>query len=198
MTPVTDEPIALLAISRREAVRRTVLLLGAAVSPSLLACVDRARPARTAAAGAAAHLSAQQFAAAAAIADRILPRTDTPGALDVGVPSFIDLAYGEFMTADERRMLGEGLAALDADSVAAHGSSFSSLTPSQQDEQMRALAKASQALDKSFFRQIRDVTVLAYFTSEEVGRRVLHYDPVPGRFDPCVPISDVGNIVWTT
>jgi hypothetical protein len=45
---------------------------------------------------------------------------------------------------------------------------------------------------------MREATILGYFTSEEVGRKVLHYDPVPGRYDPCVPIGDVGSVVWTT
>ena len=44
-----------------------------------------------------------------AIADRIIPRTDTPGAADVGVPAFIDLLYGQFMTEAERKMLTDGL-----------------------------------------------------------------------------------------
>ena len=187
-----------LAISRREALRRTAILLGAAVSPSLFACVDRAQPAQPGAAAAPSYLTPPQFALAAAVADRILPRTDTPGAADVGVPAFIDLAYGEFMTGEERQMLADGLAALDAAAAAADGASFTSVPAARQDELLQGLATASEGLERDFFRQIREVTVLGYFTSEEVGRRVLHYDPVPGRFDACVPLTEVGNIVWTT
>jgi hypothetical protein len=40
--------------------------------------------------------------------------------------------------------------------------------------------------------------VLGYFTSEQVGRNVLLYDPVPGRYDGCVPIDQVGRRNWTT
>jgi hypothetical protein len=196
MTPSTSEIAGL--ISRREAIRRTALLLGAAVSPSLIGCAERAVPAGAATAAAPRYLTADEFALAGAVAERILPRTDTPGAMDVGVPAFIDLAYGEFMTAEERTLLADGLAALEGRSVAAHQTAFTSLTVAQQDDLLRALAHDSQDLDRSFFRQIREATVLGYFTAEEVGRRVLHYDPVPGRFEPCVPISDVGNVVWTT
>ena len=197
--PDANDP---LVISRREALRRTALLLGAAVSPSLAACVDRLRPAAGGAAG-PAHFTTAQFAATGAIAERIIPRTETPGALDAGVPQFIDLAYGEFMSDEERRTLVEGLAGVEAESQAAHHASFAALTPAQQDDLLRAIAAASQSEEeqtssRSFFRQIREATVLGYFTSEEVGRNVLHYDPVPGRFDACVPLSDVGNIVWTT
>jgi hypothetical protein len=194
MTPSPSEIAGL--ISRREAIRRTALLLGAVVSPSLIGCAERAVP--SGAAAAPRYLTAAEFALAGAVAERILPRTDTPGAADVGVPSFIDLAYGEFMTADERTTLADGLAALEARSVAAHQTTFTSLAATQQDDLLRVLARASADLDRSFFRQIREATVLGYFTAEEVGRNVLHYDPVPGRFEPCVPISEVGNVVWTT
>jgi hypothetical protein len=40
--------------------------------------------------------------------------------------------------------------------------------------------------------------ILGYFTSEQVGRHVLHYDPVPGRYESCIPIEQVGNRNWNT
>jgi gluconate 2-dehydrogenase gamma chain len=184
-------------ISRRDALQRAALLLGAAVSPSFIACADRRPPAGQGSA-APAHLSAAHFAIAGAIAERILPRTNTPGALDVGVPAFIDLAYGQFMTAAEKKTLTDGLAAADAASAAAHKQPFASATAEQQDALLRQLAKASEGQTGTFFQLIRQATIVGYFTSEEVGRKVLHYDPVPGRFDPCVPTSEVGNVNWTT
>jgi hypothetical protein len=45
--------------------------------------------------------------------------------------------------------------------------------------------------------QIKELTVIGYFTSELVGKSVLKYDPVPGRFDPCIPLAEVGNAQWT-
>ena len=197
MTPSTPVTTALL-ISRREAIRRTALLLGAAVSPSLIGCAERAMPAAAAAGATPRYFTPAEFALAGAVAERILPRTDTPGAIDAGVPSFLDLAYGEFMTAEERTMLADGLASLEARSAATHQTAFTALAAAQQDDLLRAIARDAAHLDRSFFRQIREATVLGYFTSEQVGRHVLHYDPVPARFDPCVPISEVGNVVWTT
>src|SRR3954464_8897339 len=87
-------------IGRREAIRRAALLAGVALSPQWLTLVDRARPAAQ-----ALHLAPEQSAIVSAVADRILPRTDTPGAVDVGVPAFIDLLYGEYMTSPERQLL---------------------------------------------------------------------------------------------
>ena len=62
---------------------------------------------------------------------------------------------------------------------------------------MTRLAQASKNQEGTFFYQLKELTVVGYFTSETVGKTVLHYDPVPGRFDACVPIAEVGNVNWT-
>src|SRR6185503_16380277 len=110
------------------------------------------------------------------------PRTDTPGANDVGVPAFIDLMYGAYMTDEEKKMFAAGLAEVEMKSMAQHKRGFAQLTPAQQDSLLKGIAIASQELEKSFFHQVREVTLVGYFSSEPVGRKVLHYDPIPGRF----------------
>lgn len=180
-------------IDRREAIRRAALLAGVALAPEWLMAVGQAGPAAQ-----GSRLTPAQAAIAGAVADRIIPRTDTPGAADVGVPAFIDLLYAEFMTPAERKMLAEGLDSVDAAAKAAHGGPFTTLAVDRQDTVLRGIARAEEGKDQGFFRQIRAATVLGYFTSEPVGRSVLHYDPVPGRYDSCVPIDQVGRRNWTS
>ncbi len=184
-------------LTRREAIQRTALLLGIAISPSILAGVLRAQTPAASAAAKPQHLNAQQFAIVAAAAERILPRTDTPGATDVGVPAFIDLMVGAYMAAVEQRMFKDGLAELEAASRAAHKAGFTALTAPQQDVVLKRIAEASQKKEKSFFHQLRELTLLGYFTSEQVGKNVLHYDPVPGKFQADIPLAEVGNRAWT-
>ena len=187
-----DEPTDVPAIDRREAIRRAALLAGVVLSPAWLTLVDRARPLAQ-----ARYFTPEQLSTAGAIADRIIPRTDTPGAADVGVPAFIDLLYGEFMTEAERRLLTSGLAEVDKAAMSAHGASFPTLTAERRDVLLRGIASAEESRDQSFFRLIRSATVLGYFTSEQVGRNVLHYEPVPGRYEGCIPIDQVGRRNWT-
>jgi len=200
---VPDEQTAPSLIGRREAIRRAALLAGVAFSPAWLTAIDPAFA--EASAGKQASKVAQgsgltpaQAAIAGAVADRIIPRTDTPGAADVGVPAFIDLLYGEYMTPAERKMLTDGLNDVDTAAKAAHGGAFTTLSADRQDTVLRGIARAEEGKDQGFFRLIRSATILGYFTSEPVGRTVLHYDPVPGRFDACVPIDQVGRRNWTT
>ena len=66
------------------------------------------------------------------------------------------------MSQEERRTLVEGLTAVEAESQAAHRTSFAALTPAQQDDLLRTIAAASQAEEeqtnsRSFFRRVRDL-----------------------------------------
>ena len=192
MTPPTEQTTSP-GISRREAIRRAALAAGVMVSTEWLSIVDGVRPAAQ-----ATRLSGAQASLAGAIADRIIPRTDTPGAADVGVPAFIDLLYGDFMTPAEQKLLTDGLDGVEAAAKSAHGASFASLAADRQDALLRGIAKAEEGREQGFFRLIKSATILGYFTSEPVGRNVLHYDPVPGSYDGCVPIDEVGRRNWTT
>ena len=180
-------------IDRREAIRRTALLAGVALAPDWLEFAVRAQ-----APAARTYFTTAQGAVLSAAAERILPRTETPGAIDVGVPAFIDRFYGEFMTADDRQLLISALDDIERAARDARKTSFAALAPAQQDAVLRSIAAAQQTRTPSSFGLLRSVTVLGYFTSEQVGRQVLHYDPVPGRYDGCVPIDEVGRRNWTT
>ena len=182
-------------LTRREAIHRAALLLGAAITPSILQGVLHAQ---TPAAGAKPQfLTAAQFATVAAVAERILPRTETPGAIDVGVPAFIDLMVGKYLTTAERSTFTAGLAEVETKSSAAHRAAFAKLTAAQQDALLKAMAEAAQSKSGTFFHLVKELTILGYFTSEPVGKNVTHYEPIPGRYQGCIALSEVGNRAWT-
>jgi hypothetical protein len=178
-------------VSRREALKRAAAVLGIAIAPSLLSNVLRAQSSTAL----RRYLDEDQFATITALAERILPRTDTPGALDVGVPAFIDLMYGEYFSAGEKQRLVAALAAFDAAATSAHGKGFAQLTGEQQDAQLMATAESSS--ERQHFVGIRELTIVGYFTSEVVGRNVLIYDPIPTRYEGCIPLEETGNVSWT-
>lgn len=181
-------------LTRREALKRAALVLGAALTPSIF---DGALHAATPGAGSARLLNAAQLASVAAAAERILPKSDTPGAIDVGVPAFIDLMLAAYVLPADREMFMAGLANLEQRSRTTHRRGFAELGAAEQDALLRTIAGESQGKDKSFFALLKELTIVGYFTSAPVGKDVLKYDPVPGRWDPCVPLSEVGNRSYT-
>lgn len=193
----SDDVDGSLKISRREAIRRAALILGVALTPSLLSNALQAQSGATTTVPGLGYLNENQRATVAIIAERILPKTHTPGAIDAGVPEFINIIYGKYLNEDDRIMLTSGLEEVSARALKLYGKGFAQLSTVDQDSLLRDIARASQSLPKSFFLQIKELTVVGYFTSELVGKTVLKYDPIPGRYDPCIPLSDVGNAQWT-
>lgn len=196
-SPAMNQSIDPSLISRREAIRRAAMAMGIALTPSLMSGVLEAQTMPRTAGAAPRYLSAAQFETVRAVAERILPKTETPGANDVGVPAFIDLLYGKFLTVEEKQVLTAGLSEVESASATAGQKGFALLSVAQQDSVLTKIAVASQSREKTFFHLIKELTLLGYFTSEPVGKTVLHYDPVPGRYDGCIPLSEVGNKSWT-
>ncbi len=135
-------------------------------------------------------LTEPQRAMVRVLADALLPRTATPGALDVSVPAFVDVIVAEHYGDDERRSLGEGLAYLDA-LAARQGGTFATLTGDALTRCMQAL-EAQNAPDSEGaqgYTQLRSLILHGYFTSEVVQKAVLHTNVMPGHFDGAAPFN---------
>lgn len=183
-------------MNRREAIKRAALFIGTAISVSTMAGALNAQSTIGGSSGKPNHFSRAKFELVGAIADRILPKTDTPGALDVGVAEFVDVMYGEYMTAEDKKTFAKGLSDVNKASRSACKARFAKLTGEQQDDVLRGIAKASEGKENTFFHKIRELTITGYFTSETVMKNVLNYDFIPGAYHACVPISETGNVVW--
>jgi hypothetical protein len=126
-------------MNRREAVR---LLAGAVAVPVLtgygadeLFALGRRLHKQAATAGHPLGLfNPHQRATVAAIAERIMPETDTPGAGAAGVPDFIELIVADHYKEKQRATFLRGLADVDAQSKARFGPPFAALSPRRQDE----------------------------------------------------------------
>ncbi len=128
-------------------------------SPSLLAITQAACTARDAGA-AFGILTTGEAADIAAIAARIIPTTDTPGAAEAGVVHFFDNAFAADMS-DKLEFARVGLGTLNT-SISG-GRTFSKLSADEQDEQLRAIE------DSAFFELMRQMTIFGFFAMSEYG-----------------------------
>src|SRR5690606_2819853 len=141
-----------------------------------------------------------------ALVDMILPRTDTPGALDVKVDLFIDKVFAETYDAAGQEHMRAEIAAFNADCKKKFGSIFIGLNKVDQTKVLEEAETSSGKINPGvwgtsvgeqkpigFYRTIKSMAIWAYFTSEEIGEKVLNYDPVPGIYEPCKPLSEIGN-----
>ena len=187
-------------IDRREALRRAALLLGGALAAPTVAGVlagcepppvpDGAWQPRA--------LTPEQADLVATIADHILPETDTPGARAVGVHRFIDAMLAESYPAEDRERFLAGLADVDARARRACGRAFLQCATTDQRALLVHLDREAFATmpgpdEASFFHTMKELTLVGYYTSEIGATRELRHAPVPGRFDGCVPLAEIGR-----
>jgi len=177
--------------------RRDMLLLlaGTAALPDSLLAMGRAVHTR-ARAGTLRTLNAHQNETVATIAELIIPKTDTPGAREAGVPAFIDVMLAEWGDDDQRQMFTTGLANVDERSRTAFSKEFIGCTPEQQSEilqdldyELARLRDAKSDTSKNFFGAMKWLALTGYYTSEVGAISELHYRVVPGRYEPCYPLE---------
>jgi len=193
----SDSPDAPRTIDRREALRRAALMLGGVISAPVIAGVLAGCGRRRSGA-----LSSEQLELVATIADHILPETDTPGARAVGVHEFIDAMLAEGYAGEGRARFFAGLADVDARArVAGGGRPFLECAREQQRAVLEDLdhetfaqpAPRPGSAEVPFFRTFKELTLVGYYTSEIGATRELHHEPVPGRYDGCVPLAKIGR-----
>ena len=138
-----------------------------------------------------------------AMAEVIIPRTDTPGAIDAGVPNYIELMVANWLNDEERGLFDAGLADIETRIPAEYGKPFDQLAPQEQLGIMEALESAASdspwyefgnvqrdyVSDAPFICQLKELTIWGFFTSEEGGSQVLRYDPMPMYFDGNIPLA---------
>ena len=192
----SESPDAPRTIDRREALRRAALILGGVISAPVIAGVLAGCGRRRSGA-----LSSEQLELVATIADHILPETDTPGARGVGVHEFIDAMLAEGYADEGRARFFAGLADVDARARAACGRPFLECAREQQRAVLEDLdhetfaqpAPRPGSAEVPFFRTFKELTLVGYYTSEIGATRELHHQPVPGRYDGCVPLTKIGR-----
>lgn len=134
-------------------------------------------------------LDASTRATLSAVADAVIPRSDTPGALDVSAPDFIELLIAEWLPADEVESLRRGLTGLDEHAYATHGMEWPALTAAAAAQEIAwAEAATPEPSDaQRALRRLKSWTIHAWITSEVVQKTVLRTNITPGKYEGCVP-----------
>jgi len=131
-------------------------------------------------------LTQPQRESIATITELIIPQTDTPGAIEAGVPQFIELMLSDWYTPDERQSIDVGLDALDTRCTDKWNLEFTGCSTAQQVEVL------TEVQDSHFFDMLKQLTVYGYYTSEVGANAELIFNPMPGRYTT-IDFADVGR-----
>ena len=189
-------------MNRRNALTQLSLILGGTLSlPTVQAMshLEKGNVFRNESAGFA--LTTEQRSLLSEVAEQIIPKTDTPGAIEAGVPAFVEMMLRDCYKASEQESFLAGVAQLQQQN-------FLSKSDAQQvdmlkqleadtKEQMKAYqvkqTKMGDNEDKEvmkaqlkglpFWRLMKELTLLGYFTSEKGLNANFEYVPTPGKFE---------------
>ncbi|HEX8039461.1 MAG TPA: gluconate 2-dehydrogenase subunit 3 family protein [Chryseosolibacter sp.] len=185
-------------MDRREALRRTALLMGGVVSAPAIMGVLQGCKAKPGLAWKPEFLNEDQASVVSQVAEIIIPRTDTPGAKDAGVPSFIDQILKECYSPEDQKKFTEGLQAFNEQAKKEHGENFTDLDDEDQAAFVKkvhdeAVNSDADPDNRPFILSMKELTMLGFFTSQPGATQVLQYVAVPGAYHGCIPLSEAGN-----
>lgn len=206
-------------MNRRDTIKGIALSLGYALAaPSVMSVLESCTTKNKN--WSAVYFSSEEQHFVTYLVDIILPSTETPGGLDVNLPQFIDMMSKDMFGPEEKAIFKEGseifanrfsekfgksISTSNKKEVADLIAIYFDLSTEEKEKIQLMQSKPIEEISSKeinnykmykFLLNIRNLSLLGYFTSEKVGREVLNFDPIPGRYEPCVPVSEIGN-AWT-
>ena len=176
-------------MKRRDAIARGALLMGGILSAGTLATIlESCKTGGSSKVGKEFAIDPVHSEMIAEIAEMILPKTSTPGAKEAKVPQFVEFMLKECYKEDQQKAFFAGLDKLND----AAGGDFMKASPEKKTELLKAEDTAKEKSE--FWKTMKDLTVLGYFTSEPGATKAAAYLEVPGKYEGIK--LEKGQKVW--
>ena len=130
------------------------------------------------------YFSKTEFSLLSKIVDFLIPKTETPGALEMKVPQFIDIIISETYNEESKNNFSNKLKVLIED-FKSNNIDFSDYKSMKS----KFVNDFNNKTHQEIYNQIRDLTVWGFKTSKEIALNVLNYNPIPGYQLGCVDID---------
>ena len=177
-------------MQRREAVQYISILLGGTVVGSsyfLSGCKSET--------GRSMTFTQDDIAWLDEVADTILPDTTTPGAKAAKVGQFMTVMVNDCYDENDQKIFHEGMNKLDDFSKKNYDNAFMEINAQQRhdllvklDQEQKDYMKNKKETDPShYFRMMKELTLLGYFTSEIGCTQARRYVETPGSYNGCIP-----------
>lgn len=185
-------------MNRREAVQHISFLLGGTIlgANAFIGCKSNDNR--------AGSFSEKDVALLDEIADTILPPTKTPGAKAAKVGQFMTVMVNDCYEERDQEIFHDGMKKIQYLSEKEYDDKFTEITPGQRhallvkldNEQKEAMKNwKGGAEPKHYFRLMKELTLLGYFTSEIGCAQARRYIETPGKYEACIPYKK-GDKAW--
>lgn len=171
-------------MQRRQAIRNMALLAG-----GMLALPDWARS------WSPEHLPKMNLFLPApdrqllsAVIGAILPESDIPGAVSLGVPAFVELMLADCFSKEEADNVQTGLRFTQSIANRSFQKPFSSLFLKEQQDILTGIEQGDDQAMRDFYSAVKNLTIQGYTSSEYVQTNFMNYEMAPGLYR-CVPVN---------
>lgn len=189
-------------MNRRDAISHVAALVGGVFSaPTLLAMERLENPSLLPKTPPIFQLNEKQRQMIAEVAEMIIPKTDTAGAREAGVPAFIELMLRDCYLKPEQLSFAEGVEELQKAGFLTKTEAEKTALLRKVEQDTKELMKAyavqqskmgdnedrelmkTQLKGLPFWRLMKELTLLGYFTSEVGIKGSFEYVPIPGKLE---------------
>jgi len=161
-------------LDRRALLRSAILLVGGTLASGIavpaLAATETAR-----------FFTPDEFRVVAEFAEIVIPRTDTPGAKDAGVPEALDGLMANWASESRKAEFRSLVGRIAAAGVVTPGA------PPQIDLARRF--DAAQMAADPVYRRFKELVLTLYYMSEAGATRELRYQHTPGKWEASIPVG---------
>lgn len=189
-------------MNRRELIQNISLLLGGSIVGGTIFSAEGCKSADK---QVNALFNESKVAFMNEIADTILPTTSSPGAKAANVGNFMSTMVLDCYTEKDQKIFTDGLLKIDELSEKQYHNSFVKITAEQRTELLTTLDKEQKEYQSKkekdapshYFRMMKELTLLGYFSSKDGATKALRYVAVPGKYDGNFPYKK-GDKAWAT
>lgn len=196
-------------MNRRKAIQKTAKLAGAsALTPTLLSLLHSCQQQPTLD-WVPEILNTDQARLVSTLVNTLLPKTDTPGAIELNVDQFIDLVIANIFDETGQKSILAEIDAFNARCKDEMGKFFADLANDEREQLLRKEERDNPKFNGRIwggavgdqkpvgvYRTLKSLALWGYFSSKTIGEEVLNYDPIPGTYLGCIPLEEVGN-TWS-
>ena len=172
-------------VNRREVLQGLLLSIGYA--GGLAACSERetaelTSPVAGDGASALRYYSDEEFSFVAQLADELIPTTDTPGAVDAGVPEYIDALMAGWASVETQEEHRKVVAVVERELAATSLEDLDAASFGERREELGA------------YRALKNLIVRVYYVTEPGATLEAGWVSVPGHWEHCAPLEDLTRV----
>lgn len=174
-------------MNRRTLLKRTTALTGVALTPGIISGILSGCTPEKTLNWKPRFFTGEEAKDISAIANIIIPATETPGATETATDQFIDTIVADCFSNDEKEKISSAFVRLNELVKEKGEDRFHHLS---QEDQVALVTDMDKNMknDKEvsrLYRAVKSLTISGYLSSEAGLTGYYKYEPVPGKFEGC-------------